>query len=38
MSVLVNSKTKLLVQGITGGEGTFHTEQAIAYEIGRAHV
>jgi succinyl-CoA synthetase alpha subunit len=31
MSVLVNSKTKLLVQGITGGEGTFHTEQAIAY-------
>jgi len=31
MSVLVNSNTKLLVQGITGGEGTFHTEQAIAY-------
>ncbi|MDX9861847.1 MAG: succinate--CoA ligase subunit alpha [Rhodospirillales bacterium] len=31
MSVLVNSQTKLLVQGITGGEGTFHTEQAIAY-------
>lgn len=31
MSVLVNSNTKLIVQGITGGEGTFHTEQAIAY-------
>jgi succinyl-CoA synthetase alpha subunit len=31
MSILVNSKTKLIVQGITGGEGTFHTEQAIAY-------
>jgi succinyl-CoA synthetase alpha subunit len=31
MSVLVNSKTRLLVQGITGGEGTFHTKQMIEY-------
>ena len=31
MSVLVNDKTKLLVQGITGREGTFHTEQMIEY-------
>ncbi|MFH1009759.1 MAG: succinate--CoA ligase subunit alpha [bacterium] len=31
MSILVNSKTLLLVQGITGGEGTFHTEQMIEY-------
>jgi succinyl-CoA synthetase alpha subunit len=25
MSILVNADTKLVVQGITGGEGTFHT-------------
>jgi succinyl-CoA synthetase alpha subunit len=31
MSILVDSRTRLLVQGITGREGTFHTEQAIAY-------
>jgi len=31
VSILVNSETRLLVQGITGGEGTFHTEQMIAY-------
>lgn len=31
MSVLVNKKTKILVQGITGGEGTFHTAQMIEY-------
>lgn len=31
MSVLVNKKTKLVVQGITGSEGTFHTMQMIDY-------
>jgi succinyl-CoA synthetase alpha subunit len=31
MSVLVSEKTKLLVQGATGREGTFHTEQMIEY-------
>jgi succinyl-CoA synthetase alpha subunit len=31
MSVLVNKKTKVIVQGITGGEGTFHTSQMLAY-------
>ncbi len=31
MSVLVDENTRLLVQGITGREGDFHTQQAIAY-------
>lgn len=31
MSILVDKKTRLVVQGITGGEGTFHTQQMIAY-------
>ena len=31
MSVLVDSNTKVICQGITGAQGTFHTEQAIAY-------
>ena len=31
MSILVNKKTRLVVQGITGGEGTFHSQQMIAY-------
>ena len=31
MSILVNSNTRLLVQGITGKEGTFHTEQMLKY-------
>jgi succinyl-CoA synthetase alpha subunit len=31
MSILVNSQTRVLVQGITGKEGQFHTQQCIAY-------
>jgi len=31
MSILVDKNTRLLVQGITGGEGLFHTHQMIAY-------
>jgi succinyl-CoA synthetase alpha subunit len=31
MAVLVDKNTKVVCQGITGSQGTFHTEQAIAY-------
>jgi len=31
MSVLVNKSTRLICQGFTGAQGTFHSEQAIAY-------
>ena len=31
MSILIDKNTRLLVQGITGNEGAFHTEQMIAY-------
>ena len=31
MSILIGSHTKVICQGITGSQGTFHSEQAIAY-------
>ena len=33
MSVLVGKQTRLIVQGFTGSEGTFHAEQMIAYGV-----
>ena len=31
MSILINKNTRLLVQGITGHEGSFHTQQMVEY-------
>jgi succinyl-CoA synthetase alpha subunit len=31
MSILIDRNTKVICQGLTGAQGTFHTEQAIAY-------
>ena len=31
MSILINKNTKIITQGITGAQGSFHTEQSMAY-------
>jgi succinyl-CoA synthetase alpha subunit len=31
MSILIDEKTRVVVQGITGGEGTFHTQKMVEY-------
>ena len=31
MAVLVDNSTKVICQGLTGSQGTFHSEQAITY-------
>ena len=31
MSILINSNTRVICQGFTGQQGTFHSEQSIAY-------
>ena len=31
MSILIGKNTRVICQGVTGAQGTFHSEQAIAY-------
>ena len=33
MSILVNKETKVICQGFTGTQGTYHSEQALAYQV-----
>ena len=38
MSIFVNSDTKVICQGFTGKNGTFHSEAAIAYGLSLIHI
>ena len=31
MSILINKETRVICQGLTGSQGSFHTEQCLAY-------
>ena len=38
MSILIDKHTKVVCQGFTGKQGTFHSEQAIAYGLSLIHI
>ena len=38
MAVWVGNDTKVICQGFTGSQGTFHSEQAIAYGLSLIHI
>ena len=38
MSILINKDTRVICQGFTGSQGTFHSDQAIAYGLSLIHI
>ena len=38
MSILIDKHTKVICQGFTGSQGTFHSEQAIEYGLSLIHI